>query len=200
MCLGPSLDHLFTRMDEACSLCARCCVPQLEVCQGLDWVPSGERLVDEIHYVHAPIWLHGGASIEETAFEHFCVRVRGANHDQRLSRCEPVEGHCRHFDNSDISLVELPGDVRALIEEPPRIRLDDLRHRLQSLLKILPHDPSSWVRAEDHSIPGAEQRGDNGFPVEGDGSVRHRRRIALPRRGVECDLPVRVSTLEVSPG
>src|SRR5690625_7046007 len=100
----------------------------------------------------------------------------------------------------DISLVELPGDVWALIEVPPRIRLYHLRHRLQSLLKILPHDPSSRVRAEDHSIPGAEQRGDNGFPVESDGSVRHRRRIALPRRGVERDLPIRMCTFEVIPG
>src|SRR5699024_1446640 len=68
------------------------------------------------------------------------------------------------------------------------------------LFEILPHDPSSWMGAEDYSIPGPEQRGDNGFPVEGDGSVRHCRGIALPCRGVERDLPVRVSTLELLPG
>src|SRR5699024_4459249 len=105
----------------------------------------------------------------------------------------------RHLDNSDISLVELPRDIRTLIEEAPRIRLDGLRHRLHRLFEILSHDPSSWMGAEDHSIPGPEQCRDNGFTVEGDGAIRHCRGIALPCRGVERDLPVRVSTLELLP-
>src|SRR5699024_9164439 len=111
----------------------------------------------------------------------------------------PTEAPADHCDNNDGTLVELPRDIGTLVEEPPRIGLDDLCHHFQSLLKILPHDSSPWVRAKDHPIPGLEQCGDDGLTVEGNGSVRHRRRVTLPCRGVEHDLPVGVSTLEFFP-
>src|SRR5699024_12655234 len=84
-----------------------------------------------------------GTSIQETAVEHFCFRVRGANHDHRLPRCEPVEGDRRHLDNSDLSLAELPRCTRTLTEEPPRISLQDIRHRFHSPLHFPRHYHSS---------------------------------------------------------
>src|SRR5699024_12303656 len=42
--------------------------------------------------------------------------------------------------------------------------------------------------------------GDVGRSVEGEGAVRRRRSVAIPRRGVEHDRPVRMCTLEIFPG